>query len=184
MRLYTLTVMRIGIISTGSMGTTIGYLCQQNGHDIFWASEGRSEHSCRNALALGFTDLKSRDLLVGGVDVLFCVVAGNNNALDVAQFCVDNHFSGVLVDGNTLADEKTEKLLLDIVTPLKFVNMAIRGWTVFDGDWAKPETPQMYLSGEHAGLVTTLMVNPSWSFTLNPSRSPKTIIRELLHTKK
>mgnify|MGYP006274626825 CR=1 FL=1 len=176
--------MRIGVISTGSMGTTIGHLCQQNGHEVCWASEGRSENSCQNALSMGFTDLKSRDLLVDGVDVVFCVVSGDGNALDVAQFCVDKHFSGIFVDGNTLADEKTEQFLLDIAKPLKFVSLAIRGWTVFDGDWAKPEQAQMFLSGEYAGLVASLLVNPSWSLTLNPSRSPKGIIRELLHRDK
>ena len=35
--------MKIGILHPGSMGSSVGLVLQEQGHDVFWASEERSE---------------------------------------------------------------------------------------------------------------------------------------------
>ena len=35
--------MKIGILHPGSMGSSVGKVLQEQGHEVFWASDGRSE---------------------------------------------------------------------------------------------------------------------------------------------
>lgn len=169
--------MQVGVVSTGRMGTTLGKLCQDNGHEVLWASEGRSERSRRNAELFSFTDVGSPAALLERSDVVFCVVSGDGNAIDFADFAQQHNFTGIYVDANSLYDESSDKCLYQRVGEMKFVDMALRGWTVFDDQCARPEMAKMFLDGEDAGLVASLVKNSSWAVRLHPVLSPKQIIR-------
>ena len=49
----------IGIVSLGSMGTSLAYSLSISGHNLFWASDGRSETTKMNE-----TLLRSSNVLV------------------------------------------------------------------------------------------------------------------------
>lgn len=169
--------MRVGVVSTGRMGTTVGKLCQDNGHEVLWASEGRSERSRSNAELFGFTDVKSPAVLLERSDVVFCVVSGDGNAIDFADFAQQHNFAGIYVDANSLFDEHSDKHLYERVGQMRFVEMALRGWTVFDDQCARPEMAKMFLDGEDAGLVGSLVKNPWWALVCNTPIRPKQLIR-------
>ena len=172
--------MKVGIISTGSMGSTLGKLCQDNGHEIYWASEGRSERSRNNAEQLGFTDVVTHDKLAEMCQVVFCVVSGEGNALAIAEQFGRNGYRGIYVDANGFSTQETDTMLYRTAYKyrLKLTEMGIRGWTIYDEQIPRPETAKMFISSPEAEAVKDLLDNPNWVFTVNDEVRPKQTIRE------
>ena len=172
--------MKVGIISTGSMGSTLGKLCQDNGHEIYWASDGRSERSRNNAEKLGFTDVVTHDKLAEICQVVFCVVSGEGNALAIAEQFGRNGYRGIYVDANGFSTQETDTMLYRTAYKyrLKLTEMGIRGWTIYDEQIPRPETAKMFISSPEAEAVKDLLDNPNWVFTVNNEVRPKQTIRE------
>jgi glycerol-3-phosphate dehydrogenase len=172
--------MKVGIISTGSMGSTLGKLCQDNGHEIYWASDGRSERSRNNAEKLGFTDVVTHDKLAEICQVVFCVVSGEGNALAIAEQFGRNGYRGIYVDANGFSTQETDTMLYRTAYKyrLKLTEMGIRGWTIYDEQIPRPETAKMFISSPEAEAVKDLLDNPNWVFTVNDEVRPKQTIRE------
>ena len=172
--------MKVGIISTGSMGSTLGKLCQDNGHEIYWASNGRSERSRNNAEKLGFTDVVTHDKLAEICQVVFCVVSGEGNALAIAEQFGRNGYRGIYVDANGFSTQETDTMLYRTAYKyrLKLTEMGIRGWTIYDEQIQRPETAKMFIASPEAETVKDLLDNPNWVFTVNDEVRPKQIIRE------
>lgn len=172
--------MKVGIISTGSMGTTLGKMCQDNGHEVYWASDGRSERSRSNAEKFGFSDVVIQRNLVEMCDAIFCVVSGEGNALSIAEMCGKNGYRGIYVDANGFSSDTTDTMLYRLAYKyrLKLTEMGIRGWTVFDEQIPRPETAKMFISSPEAETVKDLLNSPNWVFTINDEVRPKQTIRE------
>jgi len=90
--------MTVGLLHPGEMGAAIGAALQAAGHEVLWASAGRSEAT--HERARGFTDAGTVAEVVARSEVVFSVVPPHA-ALELAESLPP--FSGILVDANAVS---------------------------------------------------------------------------------
>lgn len=143
--------LRIGILHPGDMGISIAVSAQNGGHDVRWASEGRSAQTRARAEAHGLRDAHSLAALCADSDVIVSVCPPHA-AEDLARAVLAVGFSGTFVDANAIAPERARRIA-DM--------MASAGIDVVDGGiiggpaW-KPKSTWLYLSGKRAAAIATL----------------------------
>jgi len=98
---------RVGIVSPGFIGHQLAYGLIQNGHEVMYASEGRSESTVEYARSLGLTDVGSLFGLCRVVDIIISVV-NHDSILEVVDDVVETGFKGLFVDFNWLRGEDWE----------------------------------------------------------------------------
>ena len=131
------------------MGAAVGACLAEAGHDVFWASAGRSRDTATRARAAGLTDVGSVAELVARSDVVFSICPPDR-ALELATSI--GAFRGVLVDANAIAPATAERIAATI------------GATYVDGGIIGPPpaergTTRLYLSGDGAGAVASLFTS-------------------------
>ena len=89
--------MTLGLLHPGEMGAAIAIALQSAGHEVLWASEGRSEATRQRARML--TDAGTVGELVARCNVVFSVVPPHA-ALSLAESLPPFH--GVFVDANAV----------------------------------------------------------------------------------
>ena len=121
------------------MGAAIGAALQTAGHEVLWASSGRSEATQQRARA--FTDAGTVAGVVARSEVVFSVVPPHA-ALELAESLPP--FSGILVDANAVSPATAARVG---ATVERFVDGGIVGG---------PPAPRLYLSGAEALGVAEL----------------------------
>ena len=92
--------MRVGLLHPGAMGAFLGAGIASAGHEVVWASEGRS--AATKARAADFTDVGSLRRLVRTAPVIISVCPPES-ALEVARAVADEAFDGLYVDANAVS---------------------------------------------------------------------------------
>ncbi len=131
----------VGILHPGEMGTALAAALRGAGHDMLWASEGRSEATRARAAAAGLVDGGTVAELAERCEVLFSVVPPHA-ALDLARSLPP--FDGIFVDANAVSPETARR-----------VGAAV-GRFVDGGLVGGPPAPRLFLSGDEAGRVAEL----------------------------
>jgi hypothetical protein len=131
--------MIVGLLHPGEMGAAIGGALQTAGHDVLWASEGRSEAT--RARAGGFSDEGTAAELAARSELLFSVVPPQA-ALELAASLPK--FSGIFVDANAVSPATAARI------------GAFAGRFVDGGIVGGPSAPRLYLSGAEAARVAEL----------------------------
>ena len=134
--------MRIGLLHPGEMGVSVGRVLQGNGHEVLWASEGRSDATRERAQS--FRDAGTVEALAGEAEVILSICPPHA-ALEVARAA--RGFEGVYVDANAIAPMRAREIAA--LHP-RFVDGGIVG-----GPPTEPGTT-LYLSGERAYAVEAL----------------------------
>jgi 3-hydroxyisobutyrate dehydrogenase-like beta-hydroxyacid dehydrogenase len=129
----------VGLLQPGEMGATIGNALVAAGHEVLWASEGRSEAS--RARAGKFTDVGSVANVAARAEVVFSVVPPHA-ALDTGGALAG--YAGIYVDANAIAPATAREVGAGFA---RFVDGGIIGG---------PPEPRLYLSGEEAEAVAAL----------------------------
>jgi hypothetical protein len=129
----------VGLLHPGEMGTAVGAALAAAGHDVLWASEGRSDAT--HARAVPFEDAGSVSDVVARCEVVFSVVPPHA-ALELARSLPA--FEGIYVDANAVSPE-TARAVGSAVA--RFVDGGIVGG---------PPAPRLYLSGDEAAVVAAL----------------------------
>jgi 3-hydroxyisobutyrate dehydrogenase-like beta-hydroxyacid dehydrogenase len=135
----------VGLLHPGEMGAAIGGLLHERGHEVRWASEGRSPDTVRRAAR--FADAGGVPALAAGVDVLLSVCPPHA-ALDVARSVAG--FEGIYVDANAVSPDT-----------VRAIAAALPEATVVDGGIVgppplEPGSTRIYLSGSAAAAVAGL----------------------------
>ena len=135
--------MIVALLHPGRMGAAIGEALQSNGHEVLWASEGRSDET--RARAVAFRDLGTVAALLGEAELVLAVCPPHA-ALDVAQTCAG--FDGTYLDANA-------------VSPMRAAQIAALQPRYVDGGIVgpPPRAPgdtRLYLSGDGAESVASL----------------------------
>jgi hypothetical protein len=131
----------VGLLQPGEMGATVGNALVTAGHDVLWASEGRSDAS--RARASAFTDAGAAADVAARAEVVFSVVPPHA-ALDTAQALAG--YAGIYVDTNAIAPATATAR--DVGSQFaRFVDGGIIGG---------PPEPRLYLSGDDAETVAAL----------------------------
>lgn len=90
----------IGLLHPGEMGSAIGVALKEVGHEVLWASEGRSEASADRAGESGLTDAGSVEKLAEGSDAILSVCPPHAATEVAAQVA---GASALFVDANAIA---------------------------------------------------------------------------------
>ena len=135
--------MRIGLLHPGAMGSRIGTALQENGHDVLWASDGRSADT--KSRAGSFKDMVSLENLLQGVDGVISICPPEF-AHSLAEQVAATGYSGLYVDANAVSPATA-----------RLVHAAI-GDAYVDGGVIGPPpihpgTTRLYLSGPRAADV-------------------------------
>src|SRR5207244_922870 len=120
----------VGLLHPGEMGSAIGAALQAAGHEVLWASEGRSEAT--HARARAFTDAGTVAEVVERSDIVFSVVPPHA-ALGLAESLPP--FTGIFVDANAVSPATAARVGSAVK---RFVDGGIVGG---------PPAPRLYLSG-------------------------------------
>lgn len=131
--------MIVGLLHPGEMGATIGNALVAVGHEVLWASAGRSDATRERAA--GFADVHTTAELCAAASVVFAVVPPHA-ALEVAEELP--LFGGIYVDANAIAPATAAKAGAVVE---RFVDGGIVGG---------PPDPRLYLSGSEAETVAAL----------------------------
>jgi hypothetical protein len=132
----------VGLLHPGEMGSAVGKVLQANGHEVLWASEGRSDAT--RARAASFVDAGTVGALAGQAEVILSICPPHA-ALAVARAA--EGFGGPYVDANAISPMRAQEIAA--IHP-QFVDGGIVG-----GPPAEPGTT-LYLSGSGAASVAGL----------------------------
>ncbi len=135
------------MLHPGEMGAAIGAVLLGRGHDVRWASEGRSDATARRAEAAGLVDVGSVDQLAGS-DVILSVCPPHV-AVQVAQSVAG--FDGIYVDANAVSPATAQSIASGFARP---VDGGIIG-----GPPRVFGTTRLYLSGPEAATVAELFAD-------------------------
>ncbi len=112
---------KLGLLHPGEMGAAIGAVLGDRGHDVLWASRGRSGATAERAEQAGLVDAGDVEELCRLCDVLISVCPPHA-AIDVARSAAG--FAGTYVDANAVSPKTSREIgsLLD-----RFVDGGIIG---------------------------------------------------------
>ena len=86
---------KIGILHPGEMGVSIAASAINSGHDVFWASENRSEETRTRAEKHGLADLKSLEELCKICEIIICICPPHA-AEATAKQVIEHDFKGLI----------------------------------------------------------------------------------------
>ncbi len=135
--------MIVGLLHPGEMGSALGDALVASGHEVLWASAGRS--AATRARASAFRDAGSVAALAGEAELILSVCPPHA-ALEVAHSI--EGFPGVYVDANAISPATAYEVAA--VHP-RFVDGGIVG-----SPPRAPGTTRLYLSGDEAAEVAAL----------------------------
>src|SRR4051812_35229322 len=136
----------IGLLHPGEMGAALGARLRERGHDVLWASDGRSAATRDRATAARLRDAGSPAALADESDIVLSVCPPHA-ALDIARAVAGAR--GVFVDANAIAPATVQEVRAVVEDGGgRFVDGGIVG--------PPPEregTTRLYLSGARAAQV-------------------------------
>jgi 3-hydroxyisobutyrate dehydrogenase-like beta-hydroxyacid dehydrogenase len=138
----------IGILHPGAMGISVSACALRSGHQVCYASEGRSDATRTRATEHNLRDLKILSALCTECSFIISVCPPHA-AEEVAEQAVVHGFKGLYLDANAISPQKAKRIddkLLE--AGITFVDGGIIGGPA----WTPGET-WLYLSGKNAGSV-------------------------------
>ena len=135
--------MKIGVLHPGAMGAFLGSGLVAGGHDVVWASDGRSAATA--ARAAGFRDVGTLPALVRSANAIVSVCPPES-ALDVALAVGATGFAGLYVDANAVSARTVQEI--ETIFPAVVDGAVIGGPSTDDA--------VLHLSGGRAGEAGAL----------------------------
>lgn len=148
--------MKIGILNTGKMGTSLGVAAQKNGHQVFWASDGRSPQSRKRAEDSEFTEVNSIARMAAECDVIVSICMGAG-VMPNARSVIEAGFSGIYIDANHIGDVNHESHLAEmlVASGVDYIDASIYGWPYpHESDPDGERT--LYLFGKSASTASSV----------------------------
>src|SRR4051794_6281689 len=99
----------IGVLHPGAMGSGIGRVLVDAGHDVRWCPVGRSAATAERAVASGLRAANTLTSLVGAANVIVSVCPPAF-AADVAAAVGKSGFAGIYLDANAISPERARSL--------------------------------------------------------------------------
>ncbi len=138
----------IGILHPGAMGISIATSAFRSGHQICYASEGRSDATRARAAEHDLQDLGTLAELCKTCSLIISVCPPHA-AEEVASQVLTHGFKGLYLDANAISPQKTKRIGERLSEAgITFVDGGIIGGPA----WTPGET-WLYLSGKDAGRV-------------------------------
>jgi len=134
--------MRIGLLHPGSMGVSVGASAINSGHEVSWASEGRSAATVERANKHGLTDAGGVAEVVSRSEVILSICPPDA-AVAVADVVKQHHFKGTFVDCNAISPMRV-KHIAEHLEPAGV--RVVDGGIIGNPAWV-PDKTFLYLSG-------------------------------------
>jgi 3-hydroxyisobutyrate dehydrogenase-like beta-hydroxyacid dehydrogenase len=135
----------IGILHPGEMGISIAASATNNRHQVYWASQGRSNETRVRAEKYNLIKIDSLFQFCQTCEAIISVCPPHA-AEDVARSVISAEFKGLFLDANAISPQHAIRIG-QLMEPhgIQFVDGGIIGGPA----WTPKET-WLYLSGEHA----------------------------------
>lgn len=136
---------QIGVLHPGEMGVAVARTAQNSGHEVYWASNGRSPETCRRAAGAGLADAGTLRRMTEMCPVIVSVCPPEF-AEELATEVMGLGFRGLYIDANALSPERVRRMGECMASHgIAFVDACIIGLPAT----ARGET-WLYLSGPNA----------------------------------
>ena len=137
--------LKTGVIHPGMMGICVAATLQNSGHEVYWASEGRSPQTRKRAEKFNLFDAGSLAGLCDTCSIIISVCPPHA-AEEMAEQVLAQSFQGVYLDVNAISPQRTIRIG-KLMRPggVDFVDGGIIGLPV----WERGKT-WLYLSGDKA----------------------------------
>lgn len=145
---------KIGILHPGEMGIAIAASAINSGHQVYWASENRSDKTHQRAEKYNLQGAKSLAQLCEISEIILSVCPPHV-AEDIANSVIEHRFKGYYLDANAISPQRTIKIgqMLES-NDIHFVDGGIIG-----GPAWKPKETCLYLSGKDANTIADCFSN-------------------------
>ena len=139
---------KIGILHPGEMGISVAASAINNGYQVYWASENRSDKTRLRAEKYGLIDSDSIIELCHTCEIIFCICPPDA-AETVANLVIEHGFNGYYLDANAISPQRAIKIGQMMETAgIHFVDGGVIG-----GPAWKPKETWLYLSGKYAKVI-------------------------------
>ena len=139
----------IGILHPGEMGISVAVSAQNSGHQVYWASEGRSALTRERARKFELLDLRTVADLSVECSVLLSVCPPHA-AESVANEVIGTGFQGLYLEANAISPQRIGKIGRAMTEAgVGFVDGGIVGLPAW-----KPKETWLYLSGSRAREIS------------------------------
>ena len=136
----------VGLLHPGEMGAALGRALRERGHEVLWASIGRSEATVRRAAEADLRDVEVVEAIASRSEVIVSVCPPHA-ARDVARSVAGT--GAIFVDCNAIAPATARAISTELRS--SFVDGGIIGPAP-----RRVGTTRLYLSGPNAGTVAEL----------------------------
>jgi 3-hydroxyisobutyrate dehydrogenase-like beta-hydroxyacid dehydrogenase len=141
---------KIGVLHPGEMGISIAASAINNGHQVCWMSQGRSNKTRARAEKYKLIEINSLSQLCQTCEMIVSICPPHA-AEDVAQSVINTGFKGLYLDANAIAPQRAIKIgQMSKASNIQFVDGGIIGGPA----WTPKET-WLYLSGEQANEIAS-----------------------------
>ena len=139
---------KIGILHPGEMGISVAASAINNGYQVYWASENRSDKTRLRAEKYGLIELDSLVELCQSCEIIFSICPPHV-AEEVANSVIEHKFNGYYLDANAISPQRAIKIGQMMETAgIHFVDGGVIG-----GPAWKPKETWLYLSGKYAKVI-------------------------------
>ena len=104
---------RIGVLHPGNMGISLAVSAKATGHDVCWASDGRSEQTRARAEEHGLTELESVEELCATTEGIISICPPHATE-QVAREVADHGFAGVYLEANAISPARAQGIAATI----------------------------------------------------------------------
>lgn len=145
---------KIGVLHPGEMGISIAASAIDNGHTVYWLSQGRSDKTRARAEKYQLVEINSLLQLCKTCETILSVCPPHA-AEAVARSVLEAGFNGLYLDANATSPQRAIHMgQIMEVGGIRFVDGGIIGGPA----WTPKET-WLYLSGEHANEIAACFAN-------------------------
>jgi 3-hydroxyisobutyrate dehydrogenase-like beta-hydroxyacid dehydrogenase len=145
---------KIGILHPGEMGISVAASAITNGHQVYWASQGRSNKTRQRAEKYNLIETDSLEQLCQTSEIIVSICPPRA-AEDTAKSVIEHGFKGYYLDANAISPQRAIKIgqLLE-ANNVRFIDGGIIG-----GPPWKPKETWLYLSGKDANIIADCFTN-------------------------
>ena len=145
---------KIGVLHPGEMGISIAASAINNGHQVYWMSQGRSDKTRVRAEKYDLIEIDSLFKLCQSCEIIFSICPPHA-AEEITDSVIEAEFKGLYLDANAISPQRSIKIGR-ILEPndIHFVDGGIIG-----GPAWRPKETWLYLSGKYSEEIASCFSN-------------------------
>ena len=145
---------KIGILHPGQMGISIAASAINNGHQVYWLAQDRSDQTRARAKKFNLIEIDSLFRFCQTCEIIISICPPHA-AEEVASSVSESQFDGLYLDANAISPQRTISMgqMLE-AEGIQFVDGGIIG-----GPAWKPKETWLYLSGAYAQDIAACFSN-------------------------